>query len=318
MPTISLCMIVKNEQEHLPECLASVKGIVDEMIIVDTGSEDNTKHIAREAGARVVDFAWCDDFSAARNESVKHATGDWILFLDADEVVSDEDAQKIKALLSHTDEFVVKKVMGFLLNVRNHCKSEERVPSFGVFEKDDGRTTNKGAGFFAIPLVRLFKNGRGFRFAGRIHESVHDSIMARGYGIARTDIVVDHYGFLKSDGFIEGKSRRYLSILGRQIAQDPEDVRANYYLGRIYKTIKNYDMALHHLLRVVSIHPEYFSFTIDPYTDIGDVYFAQEHYNLALSYYEKSKQKNPYQDGVVDEKIARCEELINLRAAEGV
>ncbi len=317
MPTISLCMIVKDEQEYLPSCLAGVKGLVDEIIIVDTGSEDNTKHIAQEHGARIIDFGWCDDFSAARNESVRHATGDWILFLDADEVLSNDDAQKIRSLLAHTDEFVEKKVMGFLLNVRNHCKGEERMPSFGIFEKDDGRATNKGPGFFSIPLVRLFRNGRGFRFAGRIHESVHDSIMARGYGIAQTDIIIDHYGFLKDEGVIDRKAKKYLAILGKQIAQDPEDVRANYYLGRTYKAIRNYDMALHHLLRVVSIHPEYFSFTIDPYTDIGDVYFVQEHYSLALSYYEKSRQKNPYHNDVVDEKIARCEELINMRVAEG-
>lgn len=317
MPTISLCMIVKDEQEHLPACLASAKDLVDEIIIVDTGSEDNTKYIAEGQGVRVLDFAWCDDFAAARNESIRHATGDWILFLDADEVISADDVQKIRSLLVHTDEFVEKKVMGFLLHVRNHCKDEERMPSFGIFEKDDGRATNKGSGFFTIPLVRLFKNGRGFRFTGRIHESVHDSIMARGYGIAQTDIIIDHYGFLKDEKTIGLKAKKYLAILGKQVAQDPEDVRANYYLGRTYKAIRNYDMALHHLLRVVSIHPEYFSFTIDPYTDIGDIYFAQEHYNLALSYYEKSKQKNPYCNDVVDEKITRCEELINARAAEG-
>lgn len=316
MPTISLCMIVKNEQDNLPACLDSVKGLVDEMIIVDTGSEDNTKHLAKEAGARVIDFPWNDDFGAARNESIRHATGDWILFLDADEVFSKDDCEKIKALLSHTNDFVQKKVLGFLLNVRNHCETKQKSPSFGIFEENDGRATNKGAGFFAIPLVRLFKNGRGFRFTGRIHESVHDSIMARGYGIARSDIIIDHYGFLKGDKTISEKADKYLSILNKQISQDPEDVRANYYIGRTYKTVQNYDMALHHLLRVISIHPEYFSFTIDPYLDIGDVYLAQEHYSLALSYYEKSKEKNPYHSELVDEKIQRCESLINEKASE--
>lgn len=316
MPTISLCMIVKNEQDYLSACLESVKGLVDEMIIIDTGSVDNTKHIAKEAGARVIDFSWNDDFSAARNESIRHATGDWILFLDADEVFSKDDCEKVKELLSHTDDFVQKKVLGFLLNVRNHCVTEQKSPTFGIFEENDGRATNKGAGFFAIPLVRLFKNGRGFRFTGRIHESVHDSIMARGYGIAHSDIIIDHYGFLKDEQILDEKAKKYLSILGKQIAADPEDVRANYYLGRIYRGVQNYDMALHHLLRVISIHPEYFSFTIDPYLDVGDVYFVQEHYSLALSYYEKSKQKNPYHSDVVDQKIQRCESMINEKASE--
>ena len=85
MPKLSLCMIVKNEEKFLAGCLESVKNIVDEIIIVDTGSTDKTIEIANSYNAKVYHFEWKNDFSLARNESIKHATGDWILILDADE-----------------------------------------------------------------------------------------------------------------------------------------------------------------------------------------------------------------------------------------
>ncbi len=82
---LSVCMIVRDEEKVLSRCLKSVEGIADELIVVDTGSKDNTITIAKDFDARVFHFEWCDDFAAARNESLKHATGDWILQIDADE-----------------------------------------------------------------------------------------------------------------------------------------------------------------------------------------------------------------------------------------
>src|SRR3989338_5500840 len=99
--TISLCMIVKNEEKYLEQCLNSVKDIADETIIVDTGSTDKTKEIAKKFKARVFDFKWSDDFSEARNESLKHATKEWILVLDADEIIDKNGLEKIKEAIEH-------------------------------------------------------------------------------------------------------------------------------------------------------------------------------------------------------------------------
>src|SRR5580658_1616487 len=96
---VSLCMIVRNEEANLPPCLASVAGLTDEVVVVDTGSHDRTKEIALAHGARVFDFAWCDDFSAARNESLRHARGDWVLWLDADDRVTAENRMRLQKLL---------------------------------------------------------------------------------------------------------------------------------------------------------------------------------------------------------------------------
>ena len=106
--TISLCMITKNEEKFLELCLNSVKSIVDEIIIVDTGSTDKTKEIAKKFNAKIIDFKWIDDFSAAKNESLKHATRDWVLVLDADEVIEKKDLDKIKNAIENSEKDFTK------------------------------------------------------------------------------------------------------------------------------------------------------------------------------------------------------------------
>ena len=101
---ISLCIITKNEEVFLEQCLNSVKDLVDEIIVVDTGSTDKTIEIARKFTYYIYDFKWCDDFSAARNESLKYATKDWILVLDADETISKQDHQKILQLTQQNNQ----------------------------------------------------------------------------------------------------------------------------------------------------------------------------------------------------------------------
>src|SRR5438132_13758737 len=93
-PRRSLCMIVRNEEQNLAACLESVADLMDEIVVVDTGSNDRTGDVARRFGARVFDFPWVDSFAAARNESLRRATGDWIFWLDADERINAPDRPK--------------------------------------------------------------------------------------------------------------------------------------------------------------------------------------------------------------------------------
>ncbi|MCR4292358.1 MAG: glycosyltransferase family 2 protein, partial [Candidatus Kuenenia sp.] len=103
MVKLSACLIVKNESGILPRCLESIQSFVDEIIIVDTGSTDNTVEIALRYKAKVHHFQWRNDFSAARNESLQHANGDWILYIDADEIIDEANALKIRSLINRED-----------------------------------------------------------------------------------------------------------------------------------------------------------------------------------------------------------------------
>src|SRR5689334_14830292 len=98
-PTLSLCMIVRDAERSLAEALQSARPFMDEMVVVDTGSVDATREIARQMGARLYEFPWSDDFSAARNESLDRATGDWIFWMDADDVLPPESGQELRRLV---------------------------------------------------------------------------------------------------------------------------------------------------------------------------------------------------------------------------
>lgn len=143
---ISVCMIVKDEEKKLPRAINSVVSWVDEVIVVDTGSKDKTKTIAKELGCLVYDFPWQEDFSRARNYSLERAKGDWILVMDADEYFQDTEAQKLRSLVNSTDN------EGFLLPLKN----------LGLSNIDASVT----------PVLRLFVNKPNYRFQGIVHEQV--------------------------------------------------------------------------------------------------------------------------------------------------
>ena len=150
--TLSLCMIVKDEEAMIGRCLASVREAVDEIVVVDTGSGDRTVEIAEEHGARVLHHAWTGDFSAARNVSFDAATSDWILYLDADELLVDGDAEALRALTGQTWR------EAFFLVETNHTG-----------ELESGTATTHDA-------LRVFRNRPGYRFSGRIHEQIIDTL----------------------------------------------------------------------------------------------------------------------------------------------
>ena len=110
MTKLSLCAIVKNEAKSLPQCLESVKDVVDEMIVLDTGSTDNTVEIARELGAEVYHFQWCNDFAIARNEALDRVRGEWVLVLDADEILTPEIVPNIQQAIQDKNNLAINLV----------------------------------------------------------------------------------------------------------------------------------------------------------------------------------------------------------------
>lgn len=209
-PTLSLCMIVKNEEANLDRCLESVKGVVDEIIIVDTGSTDRTVEIARTYGAKVLTHQWNDDFAAARNVSLRSATSDWILVLDADEALAEEDQGRLQTLLRKDAP------TAYLLNI--------------VSPVDDSRSRH--AVINAFP--RLFRNRPEIRFEGRVHEQVSPSIARIGGTISPSEIRVHHRGYHGRWVDLPTKRQRNIRLLSQQLADHPEDPLAHFHLGEVY------------------------------------------------------------------------------------
>ncbi|MGB0646578.1 MAG: glycosyltransferase [Bradymonadia bacterium] len=204
-PSLSVCMIVKNEEEFISGAIQSVIDIADEVIVVDTGSSDKTVELATQAGATVHFFDWVGDFSAARNASLSHATTDWILVLDADERLTPASAVSLRAVIeAHQDDedFTV-----FCVQVKNYTRA-------GEFQND---------GFSG----RVFRNDPALRFSGKVHEEV-----GRDFGTDyRLDIVFEHYG-ADPDVMIEkGKDERNLRLLELKLEEDPDDLVTWFYVA---------------------------------------------------------------------------------------
>lgn len=209
--TVSLCMIVKNEEDVLGRCLSSIKSIVDEIIIVDTGSTDNTIYIAKEYGAKVFEFQWQNDFSAARNYSISKAKSKWILILDADEVFNEEDCEKFQELIRNTI------YDGFHFVIHNYMC--------------DGDTNDYTIHY----AFRLLRNNHKYKFEGKIHEQiigiVSDNITNE---ITSANIVIYHFGYMNNIIKTKNKRARNIPILKKQLEEEPNNAFYLFNMGNEY------------------------------------------------------------------------------------
>ncbi len=238
--TISLCMIVKNEGANLIRCLSTMKPAVDEIIVVDTGSTDRTRDIAAALGAKVFDIPWRDDFSEARNTSISRATGEWILVLDADEVIAPGDLVKLRKLIS-TPKDRKARADGFILTTRNYSKAmntEGWTPSDGFYANEE-----MGPGWYPSRKARLFRNDSRIRFKGAVHELVEDSMLRHKLKILKSDIPVHHYGTMKAK---EGsdKGEIYYELGKKKIDESGGNARAVYELAVQAARLRRYDEAV--------------------------------------------------------------------------
>lgn len=209
---ISLCMIVKNEKAMLPACLESVQPVVDEMIMVDTGSTDSTPEIARTFGAEVINHPWDDNFAEARNIGLEKAKGQWILVLDADEILTDQSAKKLRKTVSNT------QADALTLIIRNPNPKGE-LQTYSDFT-----------------LTRLFRNSDQYRYEGMIHEQIRPSIEKKGGMIENSDLIIFHKGY--SGETVQGndsRALRNLHLLEESVKTSPNNPYLLYQLGATYK-----------------------------------------------------------------------------------
>jgi len=202
---LSLAMIVKNEAATLDHCLASVQDLVDEIVIVDTGSHDATPDIARRHSSRVFEVPWPDSFAAARNESIRHANGQWLLWLDADEYLDDANRDKLRALLTNLPDDNTAYVM-------------------------QQRSGSRNGSATLVGQVRLFRNHPAIRWDYRVHEQILPNIKKAGHAVRFTDIAIDHSGYL-DPALRHQKLQRNLRLLHLDLADRPNDAFTLFNLG---------------------------------------------------------------------------------------
>ena len=223
--TLSLAMIVKNEAGHLGHCLDSVRGLVDELVVVDTGSTDGTVQEARDRGAAVKVFPWTGHFSEARNVSLAAATGDWILVLDADEAIDARDFPVIRAACARED------VPAWRLLIRNYATDTTRSSMDQPMRPNPGGY-EEGAGFALCGdsrNLRLFRRLPGVAFRGRIHELVDPFFEEQGLPILPLEAVIHHFGQTLPQR-VEVKKALYLDLARRDVADRPEVFQSHFSL----------------------------------------------------------------------------------------
>lgn len=283
MPSISLCMIVRDEEQYLPACIASVKGLVDELIVVDTGSSDRTKEIARQAGAKVFDFSWQEDFAAARNFALTKATKEWVLVLDADEVLAAQDYPRFRELLIWTIK-QNPKIGGFKFHQRNYT-NDSHAAEFVPCNPEEGYAEQQGfAGYTLATPVRLFRRLPQVQYEGKVHEGVEQSILKLKGMIHDSKIPIHHFKERKGAEIAERKRKAYSDMAAAQAAATPADAKPFYELGLMQKAEGKLDEALLSFKTALALDPKYRS----PYSNIAEIYVKQGNIEDAMAMLRKA------------------------------
>jgi len=222
-------MIVRNEERNLAACLEPVASQFDQIVIVDTGSQDRTLEIAQEFTSEIYHFAWRDDFSAARNESLRHCQGEWVFWLDADDRIRPEQVVKLRLLLDQLDDRPAAYVMDTVCPPRFECESSRLVSH-----------------------IRLFRRSPELRWQGRVHEQLRPEPAALGHELIWSDIQIDHLGYLEAS-LRQRKLQRDIRLLRMDFAVDPEDASTLLHLGLAYSEVCNHVEARKYLQRLLTV-----------------------------------------------------------------
>jgi tetratricopeptide (TPR) repeat protein len=310
--TLSVCMIVRNEEEHLPRCLMSLKPVADELIIVDTGSTDRTKEIARAFGARVYDFKWTNNFSEARNYSLSKATGHWILVHDADEVISALDYPKLRRIIHQKSAHS----LAYVLTTRNYSTNSSLdgwTASTGEYPKEE--TT---IGWFPTPKVRLYTNNAPIRFTNPVHELLEPSLIKAGFKLAPLDIPIHHYGELNLEKDW-AKAETYYELGKKKLAESPDNPNALRELAIQAGELKRYEEAVELFEKYLLVEPQ----SHTAYFNLATCYLELEQFPKAYEAGQKAKELAPHSNeallsyagaslclGKIAEGIGALEELL--------
>lgn len=266
---LSLCMIVKNEETYLPQTLKSVKGIVDEMVVLDTGSTDGTVEIARKFGARVHPFEWCNDFSVARNEALNYVQGKWVLVLDADEVLTSEIVPEMKQAMKSDRHLVI-----------NLIRQEV------------------GAAQSPYSLVsRLFRNHPDIRFSHPYHAMVDDSVQEllqrepHWQVVHLSQVAIVHYGYQPEAIAAQDKYTRAQTAMEGFLASHPNDAYTCNKLGALYIQIGKLSEGIELLERALTSTRVEPPVLFELHYHLGYAYTRLNNLNSALKHYKAATEQ---------------------------
>lgn len=252
-PTISLCMIVRDEEEFLDACLQSVNRVADEIVILDTGSTDLTVEIARSYGARVYVHPWNNSFSEARNAAIDLATGDWILVLDADERLDESSKQLIRSAVNNTGSDA------YYLSQHNYTDSSTQ-------------------DFIVNPTCRLWRNLPQNRYEGRVHE--RPTVLLRKHAVVgHIDAIIHHYGNQPRIFAERDKCSRYIELIQADLHDNPDDASKLHDMAISYYVEGRFKEALTYLLHAAEI--------VKPKSSLAGLVYS----SLISAYYRDGSQE---------------------------
>jgi tetratricopeptide (TPR) repeat protein len=254
MATLALSMIVKNGEATLARCLDSVRGVADEIVIADTGSSDRTIEIAREYGANVFSIPWENDFAKARNRSLAQVRSDWVLMMDADEMLGPEAANQLPAHIE------AKWPMGYTVVIRNYCHDvnshlwdQKAQPNV-----DPPEFAKDCPAYLEHTNVRLFRRHPEVYYQGAVHETVGYRLFEMGARIDEARFLIHHFGFLNSDETRSNKSKVYRELGRQKIQELPDNALAYYELGiEESEHFQDYEAALPLFERTCKLNPRF-------------------------------------------------------------
>ncbi len=262
---LSLCMIVKNEEEFLGDCLNSVKGLADQLVIVDTGSTDKTLQIAETFGAEIHHFKWCDDFAAARNASLGYARCKWVLWMDADERLRPECRETlINCLKNYT------KPVLYTVSIRS--------------------ITDGGKNYHDSDAHRLFTRHPAIRFEGIIHEQISYSARKAGAKEMESGIILDHVGYDLDEDSQKKKLLRNQPLIEKMVAADDRNAYAHFWLAQNLSQQNKPQEALKYMERSLALERFTPSFRASALNITAQLYTRVGEWQKAVKYARESLQ----------------------------
>jgi glycosyltransferase involved in cell wall biosynthesis/predicted Zn-dependent protease len=284
-PRISLCMIVRNEETNIADCIGPIASLMHEIIVVDTGSTDGTREIAVGFGARIVEFPWIDDFAAARNEGLRRATGDWIFWMDADDRLDVENLRRLRTLFSNLADENACYVMQCL------CA-----------------TAGEGESPYMVEHLRLFRNHPQMRWQHRIHEQILPAALDLRADVRNSDVVIRHGGYVTTEQY-QQKLERNLRLLRMALTERPEDPYIFYNLGSTCMGLGRFNEALPWFLQGLQRADRSCAFLPMLYAQLTEVLRRKGRLEEALSVCRTGRGQFPVHVELLFQEALLCEQL---------